>query len=84
LVEYPPGGAAVDGVLAHNGRVRQQPQQAHLSHPAEEKIVRLPVHPVGGDRVMRVPSLVAGQVHGRALAVNSSISLAASARSEVA
>ena len=50
-----------DSIVAHDGGVGQQPEQAHLGDPAEEQVVRLLVEPVSRDRIVDVPSPHRGQ-----------------------
>src|SRR6202050_4014745 len=56
LVEGPPGLAAVDRVVAHDDDVGQEPEQAHLSDPAEDQVTGLPAEPVRRRRMVRVAS----------------------------
>jgi hypothetical protein len=54
LVEGPPCLAAVDRVVAHDGGVGQQPEQAHLGDPAEDQVIGLRAETVRRYRMVGV------------------------------
>jgi AcrR family transcriptional regulator len=63
LIVGSPCLTAVDGILAHDGGVGQQPQQSHLRDPAEGDVVRLFAEPVRRNRLVDVPPPDSGQPH---------------------
>src|SRR5215510_6916560 len=56
LIVGSPCLAAVDGIVAHDGGVGQQPEQPHLCNPAEDDVVRFLAEPVRRDRMVDVTS----------------------------
>src|SRR5260221_9825038 len=56
LVDNSPCAAARDYVLAQDGPIRQQPQQAHLSDPAQREVIFLLAKVVGRGAMMDVPT----------------------------